>query len=230
MIKLYDLTTAESNRRFSPYCWRVKMALKHKQLPFEEIPCLFTDKELIAFSGQKKVPILVDGEQTIIDSWDIANYLETTYNNQPSLFGSEQGKSFALFIKFWIEESIQGIIFKIVLLDLFEQLNPSEKAYFRTTREQFLGMTLEEFASPTDETITLLRNSLKPLGEMVNYQPYLGGKTPNFADYIAFAPFQWARVMSPIPLLTLDDPVYLWRERLLSEFDGYAKQAIGYDV
>src|SRR5881394_4497405 len=37
-IKLYDLAGAEDDRRFSPYCWRVKMALKHKGLDFETIP------------------------------------------------------------------------------------------------------------------------------------------------------------------------------------------------
>ena len=29
-IKLYDLAGAEVNRRFSPYCWRIRMALAHK--------------------------------------------------------------------------------------------------------------------------------------------------------------------------------------------------------
>ena len=37
-IKLYDLAGAEDDRRFSPYCWRTKMALKHKGLEFETAP------------------------------------------------------------------------------------------------------------------------------------------------------------------------------------------------
>ncbi|HXJ10454.1 MAG TPA: glutathione S-transferase N-terminal domain-containing protein, partial [Burkholderiales bacterium] len=48
MIKLYDLAAAEDDRRFSPYCWRAKMALKHKGLEFETIPWRFTDKDVIA--------------------------------------------------------------------------------------------------------------------------------------------------------------------------------------
>ena len=44
-IKLYDLAAAEDDRRFSPYCWRVKMALKHKGLDFETIPWRFTEKD-----------------------------------------------------------------------------------------------------------------------------------------------------------------------------------------
>jgi glutathione S-transferase len=52
-IKLYDLAGAEDDRRFSPYCWRVKMALKHKGLPFETIPWRFTEKNVIEFTGSK---------------------------------------------------------------------------------------------------------------------------------------------------------------------------------
>src|ERR1043165_4592545 len=46
-IQLYDLAAAEDDRRFSPYCWRTKMALKHKGLEFETLPWRFTEKERI---------------------------------------------------------------------------------------------------------------------------------------------------------------------------------------
>jgi glutathione S-transferase len=36
--------------------------------------------------------------------------------------------------------------------------------------------------------------------------------------------------MSPFPLLLKDDPVWVWRERLLSAFDGFAGKSIGYAV
>jgi Glutathione S-transferase, N-terminal domain len=51
-LQLYDLAGAEPERRFSPYCWRIKMVLAHKGLPFDTIPWRFTDKDAIAFSGQ----------------------------------------------------------------------------------------------------------------------------------------------------------------------------------
>jgi hypothetical protein len=31
-MKLYDLAGAEDDLRFSPNCWRIKMALEHKSL------------------------------------------------------------------------------------------------------------------------------------------------------------------------------------------------------
>ncbi len=43
-----------------------------------------------------------------------------------------------------------------------------------------------------------------------------------------FGAFQWARVMSPFTLLTEDDPVYAWRERLIDAFDGLALKSPSY--
>lgn len=34
-----------------------------------------------------QVPVLVDGDRHIIDSWEILKYLEATYTDKPRLFG-----------------------------------------------------------------------------------------------------------------------------------------------
>lgn len=229
-IKLYDLAGAEHNRRFSPPCWQVKMALKHKGLDVEEIPWRFTEKEAIAFSGQGQVPVLVDGEKTVTDSWEIVRYLEATYHDHPSLFAGTMGESGALFIKYWCTQAINPLIFRIILPDLFGHLHEKDKAYFRESREKMIGMTLEEIAAPNEATINALRTALSPMRELLKHQPYLSGEQPYFADYIVFAQFQWARSVCPIQLLAQDDLVYQWRDRLLNAFDGYAHNTLGYPV
>jgi glutathione S-transferase len=229
-IKLYDLAGAEDDRRFSPPCWQVKMALKHKGLDAEEKPWRFTEKEAIAFSKQGRVPVLVDGEKTVTDSWEIVHYLEDTYRDRPSLFGGKMGESGALFVKYWCMQAINPLLFRIILPDLFQHLHEKDKAYFRESREKMIGMTLEEMAAPNETTITALRTALLPMREILERQPYLSGEQPYFADYIVFAQFQWARSVCPIQLLAKDDPVYDWRDRLLDAFDGYAHNALGYPV
>ena len=54
-LVLYELCGA-ADLRFSPYCWRTRLALEHKGIGYETVPVLFTDKPKIAFSGQKRVP------------------------------------------------------------------------------------------------------------------------------------------------------------------------------
>jgi glutathione S-transferase len=81
-----------------------------------------------------------------------------------------------------------------------------------------------------DKGVVNFRKSLDPLRLTLKTQSYLGGAAPNYADYIVFGGFQWARVVSPFKLLEADDPVYAWRERLLDAFDGLARKSPGFAV
>lgn len=229
-IKLYDLAGAEDDRRFSPYCWRAKMALKHKGLEFDTIPWRFTDKEAIAFSGQGLVPVMVDGETKLHDSWRIALYLDEAYPQRPGLFESAESRALGEFFNNWVFRSAQPALFKVVVLDLFARIHDKDKAYFRESREKRFGMTLEQFAGDPRQALAGFRGVLEPVRPVLVQNRFLSGKGPGYADYILFGAFQWARAISPIRLLEPDDPLYKWRESLLDLFDGYARQAKGYPV
>ncbi|DBB06774.1 TPA: hypothetical protein ACH3X3_009440 [Trebouxia sp. C0006] len=97
--KLYDLAGAEDDRRTSPYCWRIRFALAHKGLEYQCVPWRRVEKDLIAFSRQDlehlpvhQVPVLVDDDTVVHDSWSIAEYLDKTYGDKPSLFGEAKGR------------------------------------------------------------------------------------------------------------------------------------------
>ena len=72
------------------------------------------------------------------------------------------------------------------------------------------------------------RASLDPLRRTVERQDFVAGKSPAYADYIAFGAFQWARAISDFELLAADDPVRTWRKRMLGLFGGLAGQAPAY--
>jgi glutathione S-transferase len=224
-MKLYDLAGAEDDLRFSPNCWRIKMALEHKSLAAETVPWRFVEKEVIAFSGQKAVPVLVDGDTTVSDSWEIAKYLESAYSERPSLFGGPAGQGLALFVKFWCEQTLNRIVLRIILPDLFACLHDKDKAYFRESRETRFRTTLEQYALPAEQGVSLLRDALSPMRSSLERQPYLAGAQPSFADYIVFGTFQWARSVSPVALVETGDPVFKWRERLLDVFEGFGRMA-----
>ena len=79
--------------RFSPFCWRTLLALKHKGFhDFGRVPVSFRDRSPIAFSNQERIPVLVDGDHWVSDSWDIACYLEDAYPERPTLFGGGMGR------------------------------------------------------------------------------------------------------------------------------------------
>ncbi|MCA1456171.1 glutathione S-transferase family protein [Bradyrhizobium sp. BRP22] len=229
-MKLFELVGTDASRPFSPYCWRTRMALAHKGLGAESIPWCFTEKEAIAPHKSDKVPVLLDGDTTVTDSWAIANYLEDTYPDRPSLFGGEGGRAMGRMLNWWGDVTVIGGIFPLIVADIPAHLAPDDVAYFRKTREARLGKPLEEVAATRDRAVEGFRKSLDPLRLTLKTQPYLGGDRPNYADYIVFGGFQWARVVSPFKLLVESDPVYAWRERLLDAFDGMARKSPGYEV
>ncbi|MBP5855749.1 glutathione S-transferase N-terminal domain-containing protein [Marivibrio halodurans] len=224
-ITLYELTGADDDLRFSPYVWRIRLALAHKGLDHEGVAWRFTEKDAIAFSGQGKVPVLVDGDKTVIDSWDIACHLEDAYPDHPSLFGGEAGRAGAYFVKHWFETGVNRFIAKMVVADVWAVLHEKDKSYFRETREKALGKKLEEVCTDEDAARADLAQALTPMRAVLQTQPYLGGAAPNFMDYIPFAAFMWARCSSPRALLESDDPVHGWRERMLDSLGGMPRAA-----
>jgi glutathione S-transferase len=228
-LRLYDLAGAEPERRFSPYCWRIRLALAHKKLGVETIPWRFTEKAEIAASGQIFVPVLVDGDRWIADSWTIANYLEDTFPVAPSLFGGLTGRSLTRFYSSFADGLVSAI-FPFVALDILHHVDDKDRDYFRTSREKRVGTTLEAFVGDRDTKLTAFRASLAPLRAVLKAQLFFGGAQPLYADYAIFGPFQWARCISPFALLEPTDPVKLWRDRLLDSFGGLARAAPAYDV
>jgi len=227
-LKLYELVGTDAQRPFSPFCWRTRMALAHKGLSAETIPWCFTDKEAIAPHKSDKVPVLLDGDTSVVDSWAIANYLEDTYPNRPSLFGGEGGRAVQRMLNWWGDITVIGGIFPMIIADIPLNLKPVDAAYFRKSREARFGKPLEEIMAGRDKAVEGFRKSLDPLRLTLKTQNFLGGAAPNYADYIVFGPFQWARVMSAFKLLAEDDPVHAWRERLFDAFDGMARKSPGY--
>jgi len=229
-LKLFELVGTDEQRPFSPFCWRIRMALAHKGLDAASIPWRFTEKAAIAPHGSEKVPVLLHGESAVVDSWAIANYLEDQFPDRPSLFGGEGGRAALRMINWWGDIAIVGGMFPLIVADIPGHLAPVDADYFRKTREARFGKPLEQVVAARDSAVTGFRKSLDPMRLTLRTQSYLGGDAPNYADYIVFGGFQWARVVSPFKLLADNDPVHAWRERLLDAFDGMARKSPGHPV
>lgn len=227
-ITMYDLAGAEDRRRFSPYCWRIKMALAHKGLAVETVAWRFTEKDRLP-TGHTTVPTIIDEGRVVGDSWAIADYLDRTYKDRP-LLRSPGERGLAKFQTSWTESVMHLALLRLVLVDIHNHLADKDRDYFRKSREARIGMTLEAFCSDRDERIAAFRQAINPLRITLKAQDFLGGDAPNYGDYIVFGAFQWARSISPIQLLVADDPIAAWRRRLLEAFDGLAGKAIGYPV
>ncbi|MCC2609229.1 glutathione S-transferase family protein [Neorhizobium petrolearium] len=220
---LYSLCGADESRPFSPHCWKVVLALRHKGLDFIEKPTPFTEIPALENGFSKTVPILRDGNELIRDSFDIALYLEETYPNRPTLFGGEGGKALSRFVERFSQTIIHPAVTNIAVADIHDMLGETDRIYFRKSREAFLGRTLEEMRAGRDEAIAAFAAKLEPVRQTLKYQEFIGGDGPLFADYILFGALQWMRVTTGVKVFADDDPVGQWFERCLDLHDGVGR-------
>lgn len=213
---LYDLKSLDG-RRLSPFGHRVHLALRHKGLGLDRVePVRFVDKEAIAFARSQTVPILVDGDKVVADSWRIANHLEDTYPDRPSLFGGEAGRALARYFNNWCGLWLTPEIASFILFDMLAHLDGEDRAYIRKTREPRFGR-LEALNETREARLPAFRNSLDPLRLTVKQNDYLHGAMPGMADFMVAAAFHWAERSSAFALLSPDDPLYSWSKRINGE-------------
>ncbi len=228
-IKLYDLAGQDDQLRFSPTCWRAKMALAHKGLEVDSLPWRFTEKDQLPEGCVGRVPAIVDGETLVHDSWEIALYLDKTYPDKPLFSGPDAMGTTRLIQEYW-NRQIHPAVAKTILKDLFAVIAEKDKPYFRESREKVFGKSIEAVSEDVDGNIASLRAALEPFRAVIGGRAFLGGDQPAYADYVCFGAFAWARASSPIKLLAEDDPVYAWRARMMDLHGGLARNAPGNPV
>lgn len=219
-IVFYDLIGSDPARPFSPHCWKVALALAHKGLDHRSQLTPYRDIPTVENGASKTLPVLRDGERVVADSFAIAEHLEDRYPNRPTLFGGPGGRAAARFVERWSQFTVLPMLFAAVALDVHDRLDPQDQAYFRSTREQRLGRSLEAAAEGREGSVDALRKAFDPLRDMLRYQPFMGGSSPLFADYIVAGGLQWVRVVSTFRFLDASDPVAEWFERCLRLHGG----------
>lgn len=223
-ILLYDLVGTDPARPYSPHCWKTAMSLAHKKLDFEAVPTRFLDVPKVEGGVSKTVPVIRDGARVVADSFTIALYLDEAYPDRPSLFGCKGGEATSRFIERWSQTILHSYLGAAAVMDIYGLQDEANGAYFRRSREQRFGKKLEEVPIGRDEGLAGFRAALEPLRSMLAYQPWIGGTSPMFPDYVVFGALQWVRVVSPYRFLAADDPVSEWFGRCLDLHEGLGRR------
>lgn len=216
MIEVYDLAGAD-DRRFSPFCSRTKAALRHKGLDYSTIPIRFCDKDKLAFSEQERVPVIVDDGRVVADSWKIAEYLEDR-SPDPALFPGPGMKEACRFFTMYVDRTLHPALFPVVVYDIFEKIEPVDRAYFRESREARLGASLEDIAARRDEFRPRLASVLSDLEAVALGHEYLF-EVLTYADLCLFGTFTWVTRVSDEPLFDAAPSLAVWWERMQARFN-----------
>ncbi len=224
-LHLFDLTCANQRIFFSPYCWRTRMALRHKGLAFESLPWHFVEKDRIAASGDTRVPVLVEDGRQITDSWAIARHLDATYPDAPPLMADTAARARAKFISGWCATALFPLMVPLAVPAVFDLLAEKDKAYFRESREARFGCRIEDLSKDFDAERAALAKALTPATEALGESPYLAGEAPDYGDYVLFGTLMWPYTVSPQEIIDWDSPVGTWFARLLDAHGGFARSA-----
>ena len=225
-LRLYELML-ENGRSASPYVWRTRFALAHKGLAFQSVPLGFTEIPE-AFGGRfKTVPVIRYRDDLLGESWDIAEYLDRTFPEQPRLFSGPAEFAMVKLFDAWLHGAVLRRLFRIYVLDIHNAARPQDRAYFRRSREQWMkGLTLEEFTADRALRLPEVRQAFDPLRAQLASYPFVGGATANYADYIALGVLQWIASVSTLPLFAADDEVLRqWVERGLDLHGGAGRDS-----
>jgi glutathione S-transferase len=224
-ITLYDLAGAEDNVRISPFCWRIRMALAHKGLPHMTVPWRLVEKDRILDASSVTVPVVVDGDVVVADSWQIATYLDRTYPARP-LFDSPQAVAYALWIHHWTERVLHPLIVPLILEDVLQAVHPMDVEYFVRSREEAYGRPIREICDRSPDAYARFAAELSFVRRVFKGSEFIAGEAPAYADYILFGAFQWARCCSPVRLHErAGEAIEAWFERMLALFDGLGRNA-----
>ena len=223
-ITLYDLQLA-SGCTISPFVWRTKYALAHKGFDLDIVPGGFTGILERTGGRSERVPVIVDDGEWVLDSWVIAEYLDEKYPDRPMLFEGPSMKVLTKFIDGWLWRTAIGPWFRCYILDYHDLSLPQDQHYVRWSREQWFlgGQKLEAVQAGREDRLPLVPPQLEPLRQLLRDTRWLGGETPNYADFSALAVFLWTASVAKTPPLTEDDPLRDWLDRGFDLYGGLGR-------
>lgn len=133
----------------------------------------------------------------MMESTDIAKFLESTYPDPPVPLTSELGRQ--------IEAQARSVVGSTLSMSLTPReinvLSPRAQEYFRRTREASLGHPLEDLLDldKEEQTWATLASKINDVGEMMRTNkadgPFVLGAQPSYTDFFIAGSLQCARVV-----------------------------------
>lgn len=124
----------------------------------------------------------------ISDSFCIAEYLERTYPETPSIF-PHNTIAFQSLYEGNIEACLLQSIIPFILPDAGDKLNPASQDYYRRSRSEDIGRPLDEIKPKGEAAVALWGKFKEGLGKVdawyaKNDGPFLMGDMLSWADFV----------------------------------------------
>jgi glutathione S-transferase len=229
-ITFYDLALS-TGATISPFVWATKYALKHKGFDLDVVPGGFTKIPERTGGKTERLPAIVDDGKWVLDSWGIVEYLDETYPDRPMLIPHPSVAIMTRALDAWFWSVATGPWMRCNCVNYRDLANPEDHEYITYSREKMLGKTLEEMQHGWEDRLAGISASLEPLRIALREAKYLGGDTPNYADYRILGSILFtASVCRTSPVLAADDPLRPWIDSLLDMYGGLGRHPGLFDL
>jgi glutathione S-transferase len=210
----------------SPFSEKVRLILGHKQLAWQSviIPRIMPKPDVLALTGgYRRTPFLQIGADIYCDTALICDVLEHR-QPEPTLYPPHQ-KGVARVLAQWADSTLFWAAMGYNLSPkgaaaLFAGQPPEAAQAFAADR----GAMRNNMTSlrPGDATAAY-RSYLRRLANMLDEQPFLLGAAPCVADFAAYHPLWFSRVVNPAMAGILDATpgVVAWMDRLAALGHGH---------
>lgn len=221
-ITLYDLQLS-TGATISPFVWATKYAIAHKGFELDIVPGGFTGIMERTGGRSERLPAIVDDGHWVLDSWLIAEYLDEKYPDRPTLIGNESVKVLTRFIESWLWQVAISPWMTCYVQDYRDLSLPQDHEYVTHSRENMFGRKLEDIQAGRENRLPLVPPQLELLRTALREAPWLGGQSPNYADYRALSVFLFCASVAKTPPLTEDDPLRDWIDRGFDLYGGLGR-------
>lgn len=225
MIQLYQYEVC-------PYCCKVKSVLDYKKVPYEKIEVNPMTHDELAWNKKAtdhdKVPVLIDGDETVLESNDIIRYLEGKFPWKPIFAKSKSGAAKQEeWIRFADDELVQILppnIYRTIpeALDSFKYITkvgkfPAWKRYYLMLGGAVAmnivakkGMKKRGISDPRKA----LAETLAKLADGLGKEKFLGGGEPDVSDLVCHGVLSSVQGMKVWKDIVRNQTVADWYERV----------------
>ncbi|KAJ4476511.1 hypothetical protein C8J55DRAFT_561927 [Lentinula edodes] len=250
IIVFYDIPLAEPNICWSPNTWKTRYSLNFKGLAYRtewieypdiEALCIKigaapTDVKVDGTSPEYTLPVIYDPStnKAISDSFNIAQYLDTTYPDTPQLIPPGTRALQSGFTQY-VNLRVKSILGQFVRPVVFQRL-PFGKSqeYFRRTREALYNVKIEEWAPQGEDRAREWKRLRRALISLDGHYreakeetggDFLCGVDPSFVDFALAGILQWSKHILGAESEEWND-ILSWQEgnwaNFMSRLEGYA--------
>lgn len=232
--------------KHSAFCEKVRLVLAAKGLDARRVEVVpgVGQLELFRLSGQRQVPVLVDGDEVIADSTDIALHMEQRHPLPPLLPSDPLERAHVLLLEDWADTALSTGCRRALLQAA--ATNPKLRSALLpeatpSSLRQLVGALPGGLMGPLSDTLSSLlaprearqlHRNLEQLSHLVASRDHLVGAQLSLADLAVVAQLSLLRFpstaeapiagegVSGIADNPLFQPLFEWRDRILETLSG----------